>query len=140
MNSDGRARIRMARALFVPYLINPELKMTRRNSTLLIALSCCLAVAACNGRDEVSPSYTPGLGEIMTFTQMRHTKLWLAGEAENWDLDAFGSPAGDWQARQANCRGGVRFPTMKFGFNVVQRPTADAFPNQNFSPPAAVPQ
>ncbi len=31
-------------------------------------------------------AYTPGLGEIMTFTQMRHTKLWFAGQASNWDL------------------------------------------------------
>jgi hypothetical protein len=27
--------------------------------------------------------------------------------------------------------------TMKFGFNVVRRPTADAFSNQNFSLPPA---
>jgi hypothetical protein len=31
-------------------------------------------------------SYAPGLGEIMTLQQMRHTKLWLAGEAGNWEL------------------------------------------------------
>ena len=30
--------------------------------------------------------YIPGLGEIMTLTQMRHLKLWLAGSAKNWDL------------------------------------------------------
>lgn len=30
--------------------------------------------------------YVPGLGEIMTLQQMRHTKLWLAGDAGNWDL------------------------------------------------------
>ena len=34
-------------------------------------------------------SYAPGLGEIMTLQQMRHTKLWLAGEAGNWDLAAY---------------------------------------------------
>ncbi len=28
----------------------------------------------------------PGLGEIMTLNQMRHAKLWLAGEAGNWNL------------------------------------------------------
>jgi hypothetical protein len=32
------------------------------------------------------PSFIPGLGEIMTLTQMRHSKLWFAGEAGNWDL------------------------------------------------------
>jgi len=30
--------------------------------------------------------FTPGLGEIMTLTQMRHIKLWLAGKAGNWRL------------------------------------------------------
>ncbi len=30
--------------------------------------------------------YTPGLGEIMTTTQMRHAKLWFAGKAGNWKL------------------------------------------------------
>ena len=28
----------------------------------------------------------PGLGEIMTLSQMRHAKLWYAGEAGNWKL------------------------------------------------------
>ena len=28
----------------------------------------------------------PGLGEIMTLTQMRHAKIWFAGEARNWQL------------------------------------------------------
>jgi hypothetical protein len=39
-----------------------------------------------------SPSvaaYVPGLGELMTFNQMRHAKLWLAGEARNWPLAAY---------------------------------------------------
>jgi len=34
-------------------------------------------------------SYIPGLGEIMSLTQMRHLKLWFAGQAENWDLAAY---------------------------------------------------
>lgn len=33
--------------------------------------------------------YKPGLGEIMTLTQMRHAKLWYAGEARNWPLAAY---------------------------------------------------
>ena len=36
-----------------------------------------------------SPAYSPGLGEIMSLQQMRHTKLWLAGRAENWELAAY---------------------------------------------------
>jgi hypothetical protein len=35
------------------------------------------------------PVYTPGLGEIMSLQQMRHSKLWSAGEAENWPLAAY---------------------------------------------------
>jgi len=31
-------------------------------------------------------AYTPGLGEIMTLQQMRHLKLWFAGQAQNWPL------------------------------------------------------
>jgi hypothetical protein len=30
--------------------------------------------------------YAPGLGEIMTLQQMRHAKLWFAGNAGNWQL------------------------------------------------------
>ena len=42
----------------------------------------------------------PGLGELMTFTQMRHAKLWFAGEAGNWklasyELDELGEGFGD---------------------------------------------
>lgn len=33
--------------------------------------------------------YVPGLGEIMTLTQMRHAKLWFAAEAGNWELAAY---------------------------------------------------
>jgi hypothetical protein len=39
---------------------------------------------------EAAPSaYIPGLGEIMSLQQMRHTKLWLAGSAGNWPLAAY---------------------------------------------------
>jgi len=31
-------------------------------------------------------NYVPGMGEIMAATQMRHTKLWFAGQAGNWPL------------------------------------------------------
>jgi hypothetical protein len=33
--------------------------------------------------------YAPGLGEFMTFTQLRHAKLWFAGKAKNWDLASY---------------------------------------------------
>jgi hypothetical protein len=31
-------------------------------------------------------TYASGLGEIMSLQQMRHLKLWLAGQAKNWPL------------------------------------------------------
>src|SRR5713101_6313039 len=34
-------------------------------------------------------AHAPGLGEIMSAQQMRHTKLWLAGQAQNWSLAAY---------------------------------------------------
>jgi hypothetical protein len=31
-------------------------------------------------------AYAPGLGEVMSLQQMRHSKLWFAGSAANWEL------------------------------------------------------
>lgn len=36
-----------------------------------------------------SEAYVPGLGELMSLQQMRHVKLWFAGQAENWELAAY---------------------------------------------------
>ena len=33
--------------------------------------------------------YVPGLGELMTLQQMRHAKLWWAGDAGNWRLTSY---------------------------------------------------
>jgi hypothetical protein len=38
---------------------------------------------------EVSKSYLPGLGEFMGRIQADHAKLWLAGEARNWELAGY---------------------------------------------------
>jgi hypothetical protein len=48
-----------------------------------------LAISAAACRQPSTPAYTPGLGEIMTLTQMRHSKLWFAGEAGNWPLASY---------------------------------------------------
>jgi hypothetical protein len=45
-------------------------------------------LASCNRRPP-EPQYTPGLGEIMTLTQMRHMKLWFAGQNANWPLASY---------------------------------------------------
>ena len=56
------------------------------NSRLCIALSLAFH-AACGGPQPAG--YAPGLGEIMALQQVRHTKLWLAGAAANWELAAY---------------------------------------------------
>ena len=33
--------------------------------------------------------FVPGLGEIMGAQQMRHSKLWFAGQAQNWPLAGY---------------------------------------------------
>jgi hypothetical protein len=148
-----------------------------------------LVLAACGQRSTsgspaaVSEPYAPGLGELMTFQQMRHTKLWLAGQAGNWELadyelDELGegfddivkfhpthkdSPVAPKDAIPrmvtqplADLRTAVSkkdssaFPqafdaltaacnnchqATNFGFNRVQRPDGNPYPNQVFSPP-----
>jgi hypothetical protein len=57
-----------------------------------IAIASVLALVGANlafGQLPATPAgpiFTPGLGEFMTFTQVRHAKLWLAGNAGNWEL------------------------------------------------------
>src|SRR5438034_880479 len=46
-------------------------------------------VPAATPSNTTAEAYAPGLGEIMTLQQMRHTKLWLAAEAGNWELAAY---------------------------------------------------
>ena len=56
-----------------------------------------LAIVAALAFATVPPSHAedkplgavPGLGEIMTLTQMRHLKLWFAGSQKNWELAAY---------------------------------------------------
>ena len=127
-------------------------------------------------------AYAPGLGEIMTLQQMRHTKLWLAGEAGNWDLAAYEikelvegfddvvkfhptheeSPVAPKDAiprmmtvplmelgaavDKKDTKGFEQaYDTLtnacndchqatNFGFNVVQRPAMNPYPNQVFAP------
>jgi hypothetical protein len=59
---------------------------------LFLALAApALAQSPAPAKDEAKSSepYHPGLGEIMTLQQMRHLKLWFAGQARNWDLAAY---------------------------------------------------
>jgi hypothetical protein len=52
-------------------------------------LAAALGVACARPVAGASEPYAPGLGEIMAATQMRHLKLWYAGEARNWPLAAY---------------------------------------------------
>ena len=129
-----------------------------------------------------SEPFVPGLGEIMTHQQMRHTKLWFAGEAENWALANYeikelregfddvltfhptheDSPVAPKDAIPriitvpiTNVQGAIQAKSkqmfeetfdeltqgcnnchnaMNFGFNVVQRPASNPYPNQAFAP------
>lgn len=56
--------------------------MIGHNGLRVVALALLGAVAC-------SREAGPGLGEIMTLNQMRHAKLWRAGEANNWNLAAY---------------------------------------------------
>ena len=51
--------------------------------TIAATLALVLPLAA---QAQPKEPFTPGLGEIMTLQQMRHLKLWFAGQAGNWPL------------------------------------------------------
>ncbi len=149
----------------------------------LAILAPAFLLAGCSRKTAPEP-YVPGLGEIMTLNQMRHTKLWLAGEARNWDLAAYEldelkegfDDAAKYHPTHKNvplpipglidrimkvpladlgkaiqARDPKAFETAydsltagcnschqaaNFGFNVVQRPAGNPFPNQVFAPAA----
>jgi hypothetical protein len=56
-----------------------------------IAIAIALSVCAASGQpapQAPAPKgpYAVGFADLMMFTQFRHSKLWLAGAARNWDL------------------------------------------------------
>jgi cytochrome c553 len=53
------------------------------------ALVLSLALAAVPSVHAEEARYVPRLGDIMTLIQIRHVKLWFAGNAQNWELAAF---------------------------------------------------
>jgi hypothetical protein len=62
----------------------------------IAAIAGAVTIAAACGRsrsDQNMPSagepFVPGLGEIMSLQQMRHVKLWFAGQAGNWKLASY---------------------------------------------------
>lgn len=65
-----------------------------------VALGCGKPAAPPSAAPEPSPrpeptstptpaAFVPDLGQLMSIAQMRHAKLWFAGEAGNWKLAAY---------------------------------------------------
>jgi hypothetical protein len=104
--------------------------MTRTLAALAFALVFPLSAA----QSEPKEPFTPGLGEIMTLQQMRHLKLWYAGQAGNWpladyELDELKEGFDKLTAACNACHQSARHP-----FIVVQRPTGNPYTNQSFAP------
>ena len=65
-------------------------------ATVALCAALALGLAAASAQQNAAPQtataappeepYQPGLGEIMALQQMRHIKLWFAGQAGNWQL------------------------------------------------------
>ncbi len=51
---------------------------------MIVGITVPLSVGC--GPRSATEAYVPGLGEMMSLQQMRHVKLWFAGQAENWEL------------------------------------------------------
>ena len=57
-----------------------------RKSVVALMTAFAIAGASQKATGESGQSYTPGLVEFMMHVQSHHAKLWLAGNARNWDL------------------------------------------------------
>src|SRR5580692_1286793 len=57
-------------------------------AAMAVTVLCAMPVRAEDAakQTELAQPYQPGLGEIMSLQQMRHSKLWFAGSAGNWPL------------------------------------------------------
>src|SRR5262252_2964134 len=56
---------------------------------VVIAAACAPTRQSDSGASAADERFVPGLGELMSLQQMRHVKLWLAGEAANWELAGY---------------------------------------------------
>jgi hypothetical protein len=64
-----------------------EAGMKKKLSALFALLALSLYPVDLPGQQTAPPAtYKPELIEFMIFTQIRHAKLWLAGNAGNWEL------------------------------------------------------
>jgi hypothetical protein len=58
----------------------------KKLSPMFALLVLSLYPAGLQGQQPAPSTYKPELIEFMVFTQIRHAKLWLAGNAGNWEL------------------------------------------------------
>lgn len=61
-------------------------KRPTAGAAAVVFSTAVLAIWSSSCRSSRPVDYVPGLGEIMTLQQMRHIKLWFAGDARNWPL------------------------------------------------------
>jgi hypothetical protein len=54
--------------------------------TFLLCTGCGRTPPPSGSGSASADAFVPGLGELMSLQQMRHVKLWLAGQAANWEL------------------------------------------------------
>jgi hypothetical protein len=54
--------------------------------TMALMTSLAIVAAANSANSEPAQPYTPGLVEFMMMVQSHHAKLWLSGNARNWEL------------------------------------------------------
>jgi hypothetical protein len=57
-----------------------------RQSAIALITGLAIVSATTVATSEPAQPYTPGLVEFMAHVQSHHVKLWLAGNARNWDL------------------------------------------------------
>jgi len=57
--------------------------------TVLAAALAVATLAPAAAQQPPGTGFSPGLGEFMSLQQMRHLKLWFAGEAKNWELAGY---------------------------------------------------
>jgi len=59
--------------------------------TMITSLGIAMTLALAASAQPTGPAanvepYQPEIGEIMMFQQLRHAKLWFAGQMNNWPL------------------------------------------------------
>jgi hypothetical protein len=63
--------------------------MKKVAAALVLAFALAAALGTLPPVRAEEARHAPRLGDIMTLIQIRHVKLWFAGNAQNWELAAF---------------------------------------------------